>query len=344
MKRLYCLAALLLGQGHLIAAGLVLPPWPSGTIANASSVAATNTDNGVLRTYFASNAINGNLNTFWNDNTPGEYPDILTITSPSYIILNGVTLVSNPDGVPIDFSIDTWDGSDWNEAATVTGNNGTVVRLPFSNNITTTKVRLTVTQDQYVSKGEYTRVTVLWPGVIPPEDYAATTTLVSTTSTTATSTATGAPTATTTSATATATTASAPNQASGSDGSSSDSSTGLSTGAKAGIGVAVPLVVIILGLGIFWFWWKSKQRKAAAAAAAVPPSGNAAMGYYKPEVRRAPTEVAGNALSEADDTSVSPPRGGTNQPTVLPIYELNGDHAAITHYPPARPAPGGFNR
>jgi hypothetical protein len=290
----------------------------------------------VLRTYYASNAINGNLNTFWNDNTPGEYPDILTITSPTYIILNGVTLVSNPDGVPIDFSIHTWDGSNWNEAASVTGNNGTVVRLPFSHNITTTQVRLIVTLDQYVPKGEYTRVTVLWPGVIPPEDYAATKTLVSTTSTTATSTATGAPTATTTSATTTAATASVPSQASGLDGPSSKSSTGLSTGAKAGIGVAVPLVVIILGLGISWFWWRSKQSKAAAV-----PSGDA-MGYYKPNGWHAPTEVAENALSEADDTSVSPFRGAS-QPTVLPIYELNGDHAAITHYPPAGSAPRGFN-
>ncbi|KAH8696092.1 alpha-L-rhamnosidase [Talaromyces proteolyticus] len=142
------------------------PSWPSGTTANASSEAAPNTDNGVPRTYYASNAIDGNLTTFWNDNTPAQYPDTLTITSPTQVTLDGVTLESSTDGVPVDFIIETWDGSNWTEAGSITGNNATRCRVPFSQNITTNQVRLTVTQDQAGSKGEYTRVTELWPALV----------------------------------------------------------------------------------------------------------------------------------------------------------------------------------
>jgi hypothetical protein len=142
------------------------PAWPAGTTAQASSEAGSNTVNGATRTYYASNAIDGDLTTFWNDATLGEYPDTLTITAPSAVTLEGVTLESVTDGVPVDYTIETWDGSNWNTAGSVTGNNSTRSRVAFDSQISTTQVRLTVTQDQSTSNGEYSRVAELWPGLV----------------------------------------------------------------------------------------------------------------------------------------------------------------------------------
>jgi hypothetical protein len=142
------------------------PSWPAGTTAQGSSEAGSNTVNGAVRTYYASNAIDGNLTTFWNDATPGVYPDTLTITSPSAVTLEGVTVESVSDGVPVDYTIETWDGSNWNTAGSVTGNSALRSRVAFDSQISTTQVRLTVTKDQSVSAGEYSRVAELWPGLV----------------------------------------------------------------------------------------------------------------------------------------------------------------------------------
>ena len=80
---------------------------PAGTTATASSYPAPNVVNGQVRTYNPRNAIDGNLATFWNDDTAGAYPDVLTITSPSPVTLSGIALASNSDGVPVDFVVDT---------------------------------------------------------------------------------------------------------------------------------------------------------------------------------------------------------------------------------------------
>ncbi|KAF4992238.1 hypothetical protein F66182_16529, partial [Fusarium sp. NRRL 66182] len=142
------------------------PSWPAGTTAQGSSEAGSNTVNGAVRTYYASNAIDGNLTTFWNDATPGVYPDTLTITAPSAVTLDGVTVESFSDGVPVDYTIETWDGSNWNTAGSVTGNSALRSRVTFNSQISTTQVRMTVTKDQSVSAGEYSRVAELWPGLV----------------------------------------------------------------------------------------------------------------------------------------------------------------------------------
>src|SRR5882724_5565938 len=99
------------------------PRWAAGTTATASSFHAGNNGNdGKPRTYDPGNAIDGDTGTFWNDDTLGAYPDVLTITTPAAAELPGVTVLSNTDGVPQDFTVDTWDGSAWQPAATVTGN------------------------------------------------------------------------------------------------------------------------------------------------------------------------------------------------------------------------------
>jgi alpha-L-rhamnosidase len=137
--------------------------WPAGTTATASSYAASNTVNGVVRTYVPGNAIDGDLSTFWNDNTPGAYPDTLTITSPSAVTLSGVDFASFPDGVPIDFTVSTWNGSQWVQQAQVTGNDQVDRWIPFAAPVATTQVLLTVTQDTPAYDGEYTRVAELDP-------------------------------------------------------------------------------------------------------------------------------------------------------------------------------------
>jgi hypothetical protein len=147
----------------------VPPTWPAGTTATASSFHAPNSgDDGTPTTYDPSNAIDGNTQTFWNDANPNTYPATLTITSPTPVTLPGVTLLSNSDGVPVDFTVRTWDGSTWQTAATVTGNSAVQVPLAFSAPVTTTGVQVVVTLDQDTPQGQFTRVNELWPGVVEP--------------------------------------------------------------------------------------------------------------------------------------------------------------------------------
>ncbi|MGH3417471.1 MAG: discoidin domain-containing protein, partial [Actinocrinis sp.] len=143
------------------------PSWPAGTTATASSYHGPNNgDNGTYTTYFPSNAIDGNPTTFWNDANPNTYPAVLTITSPTPVTLPGVTLRSNSDGVPVDFTVDTWDGAAWQPAGSVTGNSAVQVPVAFAGPVTTTQVRLTVTLDQATPQGQFTRVNELWPGLV----------------------------------------------------------------------------------------------------------------------------------------------------------------------------------
>ncbi|MDT4911195.1 MAG: hypothetical protein QOC66_323 [Pseudonocardiales bacterium] len=146
------------------------PTWPSGTTAGASSFHAGNSGNdGKPRTYVPGNAVDGNTDTFWNDDTFGAYPDVLTISTPAAQSLDGITVLSNSDGVPQDFTVDTWDGAAWQPVATVTGNTTVLRRVPFTASVSTTQVRITVTKDQSSGKGDFTRVNEVYPGLVPDD-------------------------------------------------------------------------------------------------------------------------------------------------------------------------------
>jgi hypothetical protein len=145
------------------------PAWPGGTSATASSFHPPNTDNGQPRTYEPGNAVDGNTTTFWNDADADTYPAVLTITSPQPVALPGVTVLSNSDGVPQDFAVETWDGSGWQPAGTVTGNSSVRRQVPLAAPVTTSRVRITVTKNQAAGKGNYTRVNEVWPGIVPDE-------------------------------------------------------------------------------------------------------------------------------------------------------------------------------
>lgn len=155
-------------SAQLFAPALVTPPsWPSGTTANASSSHASNVGGGVTRTYEAGNAIDGDVSTFWNDDTIGEYPDILTIISTSAVSLAGLTLVSQADGVPVDLKVEYLKADNtWATGGTVTGNADVQFKVPFSSTVSTKMVKITVTKDQAVSVGEYTRISEVYPGLV----------------------------------------------------------------------------------------------------------------------------------------------------------------------------------
>jgi alpha-L-rhamnosidase len=138
---------------------LVFGSWPTGTAATASSEHAPNDVDGQRRTYVAANAIDGNLATFWNDDTPDAYPDTLTITAPSPAPRRGVGFASFPDGVVTDFTVQTWDGTQWTTQASVSGNTAVARWVPFSSTVSTAAVRIVVTSAHNV----FSRVAELTP-------------------------------------------------------------------------------------------------------------------------------------------------------------------------------------
>jgi hypothetical protein len=147
------------------------PAWPAGTTADASSFHAPNNGgNGQPRTYAPGNAVDGNLDTFWNDDTIGAYPDVLTITSAAPVALPGVTILSSVDGVLQDYTVEVLDAGAWRVAATVSGNTAVQRAVTFDRPVTTAQVRITVTKDQATPSGEFSRVTEVWPGLVadPP--------------------------------------------------------------------------------------------------------------------------------------------------------------------------------
>ncbi|MBY8882007.1 alpha-L-rhamnosidase-related protein [Actinacidiphila acidipaludis] len=141
---------------------LVFGNWPQDTAASASSFHAPNVYEGQQRTYDPANAIDGDPATFWNDDTSGQYPDTLTVTAPAPVTLHGVGFSSVVDGVPTDFTVQTWDGSSWVTRAQVTGSTALDRWIPFGSPVTTTGTRIVVTGSQ-AQNGAFTRVAELTP-------------------------------------------------------------------------------------------------------------------------------------------------------------------------------------
>ncbi|MGM0353978.1 alpha-L-rhamnosidase-related protein [Streptomyces sp. ECR3] len=146
------------------------PRWPEGTTAEASSAHAPNNGNdGNHRTYDAANAIDGDPETFWNDDTERGFPDVLTLTVPAPIELSGITVVSNADGVPTAFTVEAGrQGGGWETVGTVADNDVVQCAVPFSRTVTTDRLRLTVTAAQDTGKGVFTRVNEVWPEAVEP--------------------------------------------------------------------------------------------------------------------------------------------------------------------------------
>lgn len=147
-----------------------MPVWPSGIVASASSWHAAGRHGRLWRTYGAGNAVDGDVESFWNDDTPGVYPDVLTILMPNQMTvkLEGVTVLSNRDGVPVDFKVEVLVGSNgsWVVGGEVWGNERVWIRVPFEEAVSVRGVRIVVTRAQPSDLGEYTRINEVWPGLV----------------------------------------------------------------------------------------------------------------------------------------------------------------------------------
>ncbi|MFB7993026.1 alpha-L-rhamnosidase C-terminal domain-containing protein [Streptomyces sp. NPDC056002] len=145
------------------------PRWPDGTTAEGSTThAGNNGGDGRPRTYDAQHAVDGDLDTFWNDDTERAFPDTLTVTAPGALTLSGLTVVSDTDGVPTDFTVEAWVDSDWRKVATVTGNSVVQRAVRFDAPVSTARVRITVTSAQDLGQGVFTRINEVWPEAVDP--------------------------------------------------------------------------------------------------------------------------------------------------------------------------------
>jgi alpha-L-rhamnosidase len=78
------------------------------------------------------------------------------------IALRGTGFASLVDGVPTDFTVQTWDGARWLTQATITGNTSLYRWIPFPATVSTTQVRVVVTGSQ-AQNGTFTRVAEVTP-------------------------------------------------------------------------------------------------------------------------------------------------------------------------------------
>ncbi len=83
--------------------------------------------------------------------------------------LPGITVLSNSDGVPEDFTVQALENGTWTTVGTVTGNTAVQIPVKFASPVTTTSIKINVTKDQPSSKGDFTRINEVWPAVIPPQ-------------------------------------------------------------------------------------------------------------------------------------------------------------------------------
>lgn len=122
----------------------------AGSTATASSTAAGFDPNNVLNGQ-TSSAAWGTPGVGWQDDTPGTFPDTLTInfgtarTLDKLIVytLDSTTQPASTNGVR-DYSIEYWDGNAWKLLTSVTGNSQGVITSTFGA-INTSQVRLNIT-------------------------------------------------------------------------------------------------------------------------------------------------------------------------------------------------------
>lgn len=145
--------------------------FPADFVARASSSHAPNIgSNGKQRCYDPGLAIDGDTDSFWNDDTENQTPDSLSITSTNPIVIPGVTLISTSDGFPEDLVVYTYINADagWIPQANVTANNLSNFSIPFPNGpVSAMGVNITVTRNRVpAAGGNFTRISEVKP-IIP---------------------------------------------------------------------------------------------------------------------------------------------------------------------------------
>lgn len=96
-------------------------------------------------------------------NTAGVYPDTLTIENPVAVTLDGIILLFADDGFPLDFTVDTNDGSGWSQRAKITKNAEVLKFIKFPKSLLCLQLRVKVTLAQKSPAGEYTRIAEISP-------------------------------------------------------------------------------------------------------------------------------------------------------------------------------------
>lgn len=142
--------------------------WPAGTTASASSYHSGVSNSG--HSFSPSNALDGNPATYWNNANAGSTHSWLEISTPAPVSLSAATLLFSPNGVPVDFQIQTWDAtsSSWVTQVTVSGNASTTVAKLFPAPVTTQHLRIYITLDQAAADGQYSRIAEVYPFYSPP--------------------------------------------------------------------------------------------------------------------------------------------------------------------------------
>lgn len=91
--------------------------WPAGTSAMASSTHPANyaIQCSCNRTYDASNVMDGDNATFWNDDTSYVWPDTISLALPisSNVNLTGLSILSSVDGYITNFNVSVLHGQTW---------------------------------------------------------------------------------------------------------------------------------------------------------------------------------------------------------------------------------------
>lgn len=87
----------------------------------------------------------------------------MIIESPVVVTLDGIILLSYDDGVPVNFIVDTNDGSGWTQGAKITGNTAVLQFIKFPRSLRCLQLRVNVTLVQKAVAGEFTRIAELSP-------------------------------------------------------------------------------------------------------------------------------------------------------------------------------------
>ncbi|MCJ1467265.1 hypothetical protein MMC07_005889 [Pseudocyphellaria aurata] len=132
--------------------------WPTGTNAQASTVHSRMIDG---TTFYASNAIDGNLTTKWNDDTLGGYPDILTVSIPIDVTLTGIIIISGEDGWLSEYTVETsglTNDSGWTTPAQIHNATSPIQLINFLTPVIARQVRISVQL-----AGDYSRIHEVYP-------------------------------------------------------------------------------------------------------------------------------------------------------------------------------------
>lgn len=93
------------------------------------------------------------------------YPDSLTIRLPIAVTLTGIIILSTEFGWLLNYTVETYNGSDWTTAADICNTTGPIQLVNFLGPAIARKVRINVTQDQpgSIDGIEYTRINEVFP-------------------------------------------------------------------------------------------------------------------------------------------------------------------------------------